>query len=100
MSLALSDVKHIAHLAHLELSATQADSTLEKLNQIFSLVEQMRAVDTTHLSPLSHPITLLQQDLALRLREDVVTEQDQRDQYQQNAPATDNGLYLVPKVIE
>ncbi|MFC5473346.1 Asp-tRNA(Asn)/Glu-tRNA(Gln) amidotransferase subunit GatC [Paraherbaspirillum soli] len=100
MSLVLSDVKRIANLAQLELTEDQAASTLEKLNGIFSLVEQMRAVDTTGIEPLSHPIAALQHDLSLRLRDDLVTEPNRRDDYQQVAPATADGLYLVPKVIE
>ncbi|HWW06531.1 MULTISPECIES: Asp-tRNA(Asn)/Glu-tRNA(Gln) amidotransferase subunit GatC [Collimonas] len=100
MSLALSDVKRIANLARLELTEDQAVSTLDKLNGIFSLVEQMRAVDTTGIEPLSHPIAALQHDLSLRLRDDVVTEPNRREEYQKVAPATEDGLYLVPKVIE
>ena len=100
MSLALSDVKRIAQLARLELTENQASTTLEKLNGIFSLVEQLRAVDTAGVEPLSHPIAALQADLALRLRDDVVTETNHRDDYQRVAPATEDGLYLVPKVIE
>ncbi|WP_211471303.1 Asp-tRNA(Asn)/Glu-tRNA(Gln) amidotransferase subunit GatC [Collimonas humicola] len=100
MSLALSDVKRIANLARLELTEDQAASTLDKLNGIFSLVEQMRAVDTTGIEPLSHPIAAIRQDLSLRLREDQVTEPNRRAEYQAVAPATEDGLYLVPKVIE
>ena len=100
MSLALSDVKRLAHLAQLELTDDQAASTLDKLNGIFSLVEQMKAVDTSGIEPLNHPIAALQPELALRLRDDVVTEPDRRDDYQKVAPATQDGLYLVPQVIE
>ena len=100
MSLDLSDVKRLAVLAQLELTAAQADQTLDKLNGIFALVEQMRAVDTSGVTPLNHPIAALHPDLALRLRDDVVTEPDRRDDYQQCAPATQDGLYLVPKVID
>lgn len=100
MSLALSDVKRLAHLAQLDLTEDQATKTLDKLNGIFALVEQMRAVDTTGIEPLNHPIAAFQQDLSLRLREDAVTESNRRDDYQQVAPATQDGLYLVPKVIE
>jgi len=100
MSLEFSDVKRLAKLAQLELTDEQANATLDKLNGIFSLVEQMKAVDTTGVEPLNHPIAALQADLALRLREDVVTEPNRRDDYQQVAPATQDGLYLVPKVIE
>jgi aspartyl-tRNA(Asn)/glutamyl-tRNA(Gln) amidotransferase subunit C len=100
MSLNLSDVKRIARLAQLELDEVQAGATLDKLNGIFSLVEQMRAVDTTGVEPLNHPIAAYQNEVALRLRADEVTEPNRRDEYQQVAPATQDGLYLVPKVIE
>ena len=100
MSLNLTDVKRIARLAQLELDDAQAERTLEKLNGIFSLVEQMRAVDTKGVEPLNHPIAAIKDDIALRLREDKVTEPNRRDDYQQVAPATQDGLYLVPKVIE
>jgi aspartyl-tRNA(Asn)/glutamyl-tRNA(Gln) amidotransferase subunit C len=100
MSLELSDVKRLAVLAQIELSEPQADATLSQLNAIFSLVEQMKAVDTAGVEPLSHPIAVFQPDLSLRLRDDEVTEANRRDDYQRNAPATQDGLYLVPKVIE
>lgn len=100
MSLEFSDVKRLATLAQLELTDEQAQGTLEKLNGIFALVEQMKAVDTRGIEPLNHPIAALQHDLALRLREDTVTEVNRREEYQQVAPATQDGLYLVPKVIE
>jgi aspartyl-tRNA(Asn)/glutamyl-tRNA(Gln) amidotransferase subunit C len=100
MSLALSDVKRLAHLAQLEITDEQAAGTLVKLNDFFSLVEQMKAVDTTGIEPLSHPIAAFQSDLSLRLRDDTVTEPNRRDDYQHVAPATQDGLYLVPKVIE
>lgn len=100
MSLTLTDVKRIANLAKLHVSETEANSTLDKLNGIFSLVEQLKAVDTTGVAPLSHPIAALLPELALRLRDDVVTESNHREDYQQPAPATQDGLYLVPKVIE
>ena len=100
MSLDLSDVKRLAVLAQLELTGLQAEQTLDKLNGIFALVEQMRAVDTTGVMPLNHPIAELRPELALRLRDDVVTEPDRREAYQACAPATQDGLYLVPKVID
>lgn len=100
MSLALSDVKRLAILAQLDLTDDQAAKTLDKLNGIFALVEQMRAVDTSGVEPLNHPIAVLQHDMALRLREDTVTEPNRREDYQAVAPATQDGLYLVPKVIE
>jgi aspartyl-tRNA(Asn)/glutamyl-tRNA(Gln) amidotransferase subunit C len=100
MSLDLSDVKRIANLARLELNEAEAASTLEKLNGIFSLVEQMKAVDTTGIAPLSHPIAALMPHLSLRLREDRVSEENRRADYQKPAPATQDGLYLVPQVLE
>jgi aspartyl-tRNA(Asn)/glutamyl-tRNA(Gln) amidotransferase subunit C len=100
MSLELSDVKRLSILAQLELNDEQSAKTLDKLNGIFALVEQLRAVDTTGIEPLNHPIAALLPELSLRLREDVVTESNRRDDYQQVAPATQDGLYLVPKVIE
>jgi aspartyl-tRNA(Asn)/glutamyl-tRNA(Gln) amidotransferase subunit C len=100
MSLALSDVKRLAILAQLDLTADQAAGTLDKLNGIFALVEQMRVVDTSGVEPLNHPIAVLQHDMALRLRDDTVTERNRREDYQAVAPATQDGLYLVPKVIE
>ena len=100
MSLELNDVKRLAKLAQLELTDEQADQTLDKLNGIFALVEQMKAVDTAGVEPLNHPVAAFQHDLSLRLREDVVTEPNRRDDYQQVAPAAQDGLYLVPKVIE
>jgi aspartyl-tRNA(Asn)/glutamyl-tRNA(Gln) amidotransferase subunit C len=100
MSLELSDVHRLSILAQLELTPEQADQTLAKLNGIFALVEQMRAVDTTGIEPLSHPIAALRPELGLRLRDDVVTEPERREDYQRSAPAVRDGLYLVPKVIE
>ena len=100
MSLELSDVKRLARLAQLELSDDQAARTLDQLNGIFALVEQMKAADTAGIEPLNHPIAAYQHDLSLRLRDDVVTEPNRREDYQRVAPATRDGLYLVPKVIE
>ncbi|GAC1408358.1 MAG: hypothetical protein NVSMB6_07230 [Burkholderiaceae bacterium] len=78
----------------------QATDTLDKLNGIFALVEKMRAVDTEGVAPLQHPIAALRADFALPLRDDAVTEPNRRDEYQKCAPETQDGLYLVPKVIE
>jgi len=100
MSLILSDVKRLATLAQLDLTDEQAAQTLAKLNGIFALVEQMKAVDTAGVEPLSQPIAAYQPGFALRLRDDVVTEPNRRDDYLKTAPATQDGLYLVPKVIE
>ena len=99
MALTLTDVKRIAHLARLELADAEAEHTLVQLNDFFGLVEQMQAVDTKGIDPLAHPIEQIE-DVALRLREDAVTEIVQRDEFQRPAPAVQDGLYLVPKVIE
>lgn len=95
MSLEKSDVEKIAHLARLAVSEDELDSVASDLSNILDLVEQMNAVDTADVEPMAHPLHMLQ-----RLREDVVTEMDQRDLFQSIAPETENGLYLVPKVIE
>ena len=104
MALNISDIKRIAHLARIEVSDAEAESTLNKLTGILGLIEQMQAVDTTGITPMSHS-----QDVAQRLRDDVVTKTNMREAFQQNAPklgngsdaqAVDSGLYLVPKVIE
>jgi len=95
MSLCSSDVKRIAHLARIEISDAEVVVTLHKLSGILGLIEQMQAVDTTGITPMSHS-----QDVVQRLREDVVTETNQRELFQSIAPAVEAGLYLVPKVIE
>ena len=95
MSLTIEDVHRIAHLARIEVTENEAQATLSKLGGILGLIEQMQAVDTTGVIPMSHS-----QDVSQRLREDVVTEINQRALFQSNAPAVENGLYLVPKVIE
>ena len=100
MSLTLSDVKRIANLAQLEMSETQAGNALDQLNGIFALAEQMQAVDTTGVAPLSHPLAAHMNNIALRLRDDVATETNRREDYQKVAPKTEDGLYLVPKVID
>jgi aspartyl-tRNA(Asn)/glutamyl-tRNA(Gln) amidotransferase subunit C len=99
MALTLTDVKRIAHLARLELADAEAEHTLVQLNDFFGLVERMQAVDTKGIEPLAHPIEQIE-DVALRLREDAVTEIVQRGEFQRPAPAVQDGLYLVPKVIE
>jgi len=100
MSLELSDVERIAQLAQLEVSETQIKKTAEQLNNILDMVEQLRSVDTTGIEPLAHPISAFRDDVALRLRDDIITEENHRTEYQACAPAVENGLYLVPKVIE
>jgi aspartyl-tRNA(Asn)/glutamyl-tRNA(Gln) amidotransferase subunit C len=100
MSLTLSDVTRIAKLAQLEMSEQQSATALEQLNGIFALAEQMQAVDTDGVAPLSHPLAAHMNNIALRLREDAATEANRREDYQAVAPKTQDGLYLVPKVIE
>ena len=100
MSLTLEDVDKLVKLAQIDLSAEQKPKILEQLNGIFNLVEQMKAVDTTGVEPLNQPIEAYQDHVALRLRDDAVTEPNRRDDYQTVAPAAQDGLYLVPKVIE
>jgi aspartyl-tRNA(Asn)/glutamyl-tRNA(Gln) amidotransferase subunit C len=99
MSLTLNDVKRIANLAQLEMDEAHSANMLDKLNGIFALAEQMQAVDTDGVAPLSHPLAA-HMPVALRLRDDKATEPNRRDDYQQVAPRTEDGLYLVPKVIE
>ena len=95
MSLNSADIKRIANLARIEVSDTEAEATLTKLTGILGLIEQMQAVDTKGIVPMSHS-----QDVTQRLRDDVVTETNQRELFQSIAPAVEGGLYLVPKVIE
>ncbi|HLL11100.1 MAG TPA: Asp-tRNA(Asn)/Glu-tRNA(Gln) amidotransferase subunit GatC [Rubrivivax sp.] len=99
MALSLQDVNRIAHLARLELSATEQGLMLDQLNGFFSIVEQMRGVDTRGVEPLYTPLSAVQA-VALRLRDDVVSESDERQANQRSAPAVEDGLFLVPKVIE
>jgi aspartyl-tRNA(Asn)/glutamyl-tRNA(Gln) amidotransferase subunit C len=95
MSLTVSDIKKIAHLARIEISPSEAEATLKKLTGIMDLIAEMQAVDTSGVIPMSHS-----QDVTQRLRDDVVTQQNQRELFQSIAPAVQDGLYLVPKVIE
>lgn len=99
MALKPEDVKKIAHLSRLELSEPEAAQMLTQLNGFFSIVEQMSAVSTGGIEPLYTPLSAVQ-EVHLRLREDVVTETDQRAANQRTAPAVEDGLFLVPKVIE
>jgi len=99
MSLTLKDISRLAHLARLELDEPQSERMLAKLNGFFAIVEAMRAVDTTGVQPLAHPVAAVR-DVQLRLLDDAVTEPDQRALNQRSAPAVEDGLFLVPKVIE
>lgn len=99
MSLQSEDISRIASLARLSLTPEQSERMLTQINGFFDLVEQMRAVDTTGIEPLAHPVAAMQ-DIALRLREDVASEPNQREDNQRSAPAVERGLFLVPRVIE
>ena len=99
MALTPEDVSRIATLARLELSPAEQAAMLPQLDGFFRIVEQMSQVDTSGVEPLYTPLSAVQA-AALRLRDDVVTETDQRDTNQKNAPAVEDGLFLVPKVIE
>jgi aspartyl-tRNA(Asn)/glutamyl-tRNA(Gln) amidotransferase subunit C len=99
MALTPHDVSRIAHLARLQLSPAEESAMLEQLNGFFGIVDQMSAVDTSGVEPLYTPLSAVQ-EVHLRLREDVVTETDQRERNQASAPAVEDGLFLVPKVIE
>ena len=95
MSLDRTDVDKIAHLARLAVSDEEKDRYATDLSKILGLVEQMSAVDTDDVTPMAHPLHMVQ-----RLRVDEPSEPNQRELFQQIAPATEDGLYLVPKVIE
>jgi len=98
MALTPQDVSRIAQLARLELQSAEQASMLSQLNGFFRIVEQMSAVDTSGVEPLYTPLSAVQ-NVALRLRDDVVTETDNRAANQRSAPAVEDGLFLVPKVI-
>ena len=95
MALSSAEIQRIAHLARIEITLAEAVDVRAKLDSIFDLIGRMRAVDTAGIVPMSHA-----QDVTLPLREDIVTETDRRELYQSVSPAVQNGLYLVPKVIE
>ncbi|MDO8925963.1 MAG: Asp-tRNA(Asn)/Glu-tRNA(Gln) amidotransferase subunit GatC [Sideroxyarcus sp.] len=95
MSLSLADVEKVARLARLAMNDQELQAAQVQLNNIFGLIAEMQAVDTKGVEPMSHS-----QDLAQRLREDVVTEPNQREAFQAVAPQVEQGLYLVPQVIE
>jgi len=99
MALTAADVSRIASLARLDLSPAEQAGMQAQLNAFFAIVERMSAVDTAGVEPLYTPLSALQ-TVALRLREDVVSEADDRVANQRSAPAVEDGLFLVPKVIE
>lgn len=95
MTLTLTDVERIAHLARIEISAAEAADVHAKLDAIFAMINELASIDTTGIVPMSHA-----QDMTMPLRDDRVTETDQRVRFQQAAPAVEDGLYLVPRVVE
>ena len=95
MSLDLEQVRRIAHLARIEITDDEARNTLAQLVDIFGMIERMQAVDTTAIEPMADPLGGTQ-----RLRDDVVTEADQRASVMVNAPAQGHGLFVVPRVVE
>ncbi len=88
-------VQQIAELAQLQITEAELGNVMDSMNQVLNLFEAMQSVDTTGIEPLAHPL-----DSTQELRNDVITEHDQRDHFQESAPATQNGLYLVPRVVE
>ena len=99
MALTLQEISKVANLARLELRPDETERVLAQLNGFFQLVDQMEAVNTDGIEPLAHPAAVLG-EVALRLRDDVASEPDQREISQRSAPAVERGLFLVPKVIE
>jgi len=95
MSITHDEIKKIAHLARIKISEEEADATIKKLSGILNLIEDMKKVDTTNITPMSHG-----QSVTQRLREDIVTEINQREKLQKIAPEVSGGLYIVPQVIE
>ncbi|MBI3223209.1 MAG: Asp-tRNA(Asn)/Glu-tRNA(Gln) amidotransferase subunit GatC [Nitrosomonadales bacterium] len=95
MSLTTADVQKVARLARLAMNETEIEAARSQLSGIFDLIAEMQAVDTRGIAPMSHA-----QDVAQRLREDKVTEANQREAFQAIAPQVEAGLYLVPQVIE
>jgi len=99
MALTPYDIAKVANLARLELRPDETERVLGQLNGFFTLVAQMEAVNTDGVEPLAHPAAILG-DVALRLRDDIASEPNQREASQRSAPAVERGLFLVPKVIE
>ena len=95
MSLTRDDVKRAARLARIAIDEREADEVLAQLDRIFRMIAEMQAVDVTGVEPMAHA-----QDVMLRLRDDAVSEADQRELFQGVAPKVEDGLYLVPRVVE
>ncbi len=95
MSLTPEQIRQVAQLARLQLNPEQVEPYARQLSNILGMVDRLSSVDTANVSPMAHPLDMVQ-----RLRPDVISETDRRDAYQAIAPETQDGLYLVPKVIE
>jgi len=95
MSISRADVEKVAHLARIAIDEDTLAAATERLSNVLAMVDQLQAIDTANIPPLAHPLDAVQ-----RLRADTVTECNQREQLLKNAPATEDGLFLVPKVIE
>ena len=99
MSLSDDQVRRLAHLARIGIRPEESAAVIERLNRVLGLIDQLKAVDTTGIEPMAHPLDALLPE-GQRLRPDAVTEVDRRELFQSVAPAVQEGLYLVPKVIE
>jgi aspartyl-tRNA(Asn)/glutamyl-tRNA(Gln) amidotransferase subunit C len=95
MPLSRDQIQRVAELARIALPAAESDAVLERLNRVLGLIDQLLAVDTGGIEPMAHALDVVQ-----RVRTDAVTERDERARLQAGAPAVEDGLYLVPKVIE
>ena len=95
MALDKTEVEKIAHLARLHINESESEEVTTRITDILTLIDQMQSVDTETVEPLAHPLDVVQ-----RLRADEITEENQRDRLQQLAPASEDGLYLVPKVLD
>jgi aspartyl-tRNA(Asn)/glutamyl-tRNA(Gln) amidotransferase subunit C len=99
MSLSDDQVRRLAHLARIGIRPEESAAVIERLNRVLGLIDQLKAVDTAGIEPMAHPLDAVLPE-GQRLRPDEVTETDQRELYQSGAPAVQDGLYLVPKVLE
>ena len=95
MALTRENIEYIAHLARLEVGEADVPAYADKLSKIIEFIDELGQAETADLVPMAHPL-----DMSQRLRADEVTESDERDRYQANAPETSNGLYVVPRVVE
>ncbi len=95
MSIEQNEIAKIAELARIRIAGEQIGQVTERIAEILQMVEQLQAVNTDNIEPMANPL-----DATQKLRPDIVTEENRRDAFQAIAPAVENGLYLVPKVIE